>query len=419
MRRSAISWKLIVQTEAWRFALLLSLMCLAMATAGEPVPLGVRGLYGDAYATAKADTTRLQLRHPAVAILWGDEYLAPFGLSAETGKVLPSSGLYTSPTPVSWLFTPESLAVQMGYKDDGGLQINDLAYDAATGQVAFDLTLYRKGVLLAGVTASVRATEAEYQTLRRLQEELRLRLRLDGTVTSVAGKSIADGVNLHCVIETATLHASDLGVEVLATRPAQCSERGARSVHERALEAIGESDSDEVMLDEDPVADEAPAGITLAVSTARGLPYAEGMQPFRQGWYLRDPFPPHKYDPKPSATGVIAICEHSSLPATLVLPLEKPLPAGTYRVALSRIYLRAREFDTILTIRMGDDSVETAYYFGGNSRWIVAPALRTREATSEVRITITQIGIGGRGEAPPYFRRFFATEFIRIMGGPQ
>ncbi len=104
------------------------------------------------------------------------------------------------------------------------------------------------------------------------------------------------------------------------------------------------------------------------------------------------------------------------MPATLSVPLGKPLPPGTYQVALSKIYLRARMFDTILHVQLGDEVVETAYHFGGEDAWILAPAIHTRVPASEVRITAIQIGIGGRAEAPPYFRRIFATEMICITG---
>ncbi len=397
-----------------RLALLVSATVLVISHAAEPFPLGVRGLYADAYTTVRKAPT-WSLNHPAVALLWGDEYLAPFGRNAETGRPAPRSGRYAGAAPVAWLLTPEPLAAQLGYKEDGGLRIDSITFDAARNQIRLAFTLYQSGDLRAAVDVAASATRDEAETLQRLQDALRLRLRLKGRITTVTGENAAKGINLHCAIDDATISASDLGVEVLSTRTATCTRPVAPSAHESA-KALADAPPDALSLEEDGAHALWATTIELPVHAATDIPYAEGMQPFRRGWYLRDAFPPHKYD-QPSTTGIIAVCEHTGLPATLTIPLSKPLPPGSYRVALSKIYLRARMFDTILHIQLGDETVETAYYFGGGGPWILAPAIRTGVVANEVRITAIQIGIGGRAEAPPYFRRFFATEMIRITGG--
>lgn len=396
------------------------MFCVGVLLSAEPAPVGIRGLYEDAYTELKSAKDIVEINHPAIARLWGTEFLDQFAISPDTGKPLPKSGKYTDARKLKFLLTPFPLAAQMGYKEEGGAQIREVRHNGK--QVELDVVLYVNEGIVAPVTVITETTEKDFKIIHNLFEALRLRVVLEGKLEKVEGENTPDGLRLHCKINDARASFFDLDKPVTPELVAYCRKKEARSGHERAMSISGVSDKEDNVLaglEEDGqkgTKDKTVSGINILtdVRNAIGLPYAEGLQPFRKGWYLRDSFPQHNYDFTESQTGVIACCEHTSVPATMTIRLESELPPGVYKVFLSRIYFRSRMFDTILQIQLGDDSVETAYFFGGTGNWLCAPALQTTVPASDLNIRIVQIGIGGRAEAPPYFRRMFATEQIFI-----
>ncbi|OPZ93442.1 MAG: hypothetical protein BWY73_00322 [candidate division TA06 bacterium ADurb.Bin417] len=376
---------------------------LISLTLGAAVPVRLRaaaeeiGLRGDYQANLKKTLENpelVDLRHPGLAYYWGEQFLVEY-LGGVTRKGKPASGAFADQRPVRFLFMPREISEQLGVKQIGGLTLLSIRYRPETGRVEFPLLITAETPLLLSFPASA----GEYRELLTLYREQRLRIRLTSRIKEIRGVLVDK-------VPRAELEFVSPGVEVLDLLTPKFTRSAGVSVVPRPADY-------QVTEPEAVAKPKTPVQLRFSPD-AFDLDYSEGMQPFRRGWILKDAFPRHRYETADIPYGVIAVCEHPGVPASMTLKFEKPLPAGTYKIAFETPFYRNRDFDNILRFRLGEEEVETAYRFGGRLPWVVAPALRINKPARELTVTAVQAGGGGLSEAPPYYRYWIAISQLFI-----
>ncbi len=356
--------------------------------------IGLRGNYQENLKKTLENPALVDLRHPGLAYYWGEQFLVDFlGGAARKGK--PASGAFPDQRPVRFHFLPKEMSEQLAVKNIGGLTLLSIRYRPESGRVEFPLLITAETPLLLSFPASA----GEYRELLTLYKEQRLRLRLTGRIKEVRGVLVEK-------VPRAELEFITPGVEVLDL----LTPKFARS---NGVSAVPMPADYQVVEPEAVAGPKSPVRMRFAPD-AFDLPYSEGMQPFRRGWILKDAFPRHRYETAEIPHGVIAVCEHPGLPASMTLRFEKPLPPGTYKISIETPYYRNRDFDNILRFRLGEEEVETAYRFGGRLPWALVPALRITRPARELTVTAVQAGGGGLSEAPPYYRYWIAIAQLFI-----
>ena len=424
--------------------LLLGMIACPTDLSAEVEMLGVRGDHASAFERVLANKELLEIRHPALARLWGDKFLFPYGLDngakLNARKIPVSAGPYSDGRPVTFLLLPKPLADQAGYKRSiRGVSIESLSHDPEAKRLTAQVLLCAEGPTRASGMLSFSCGRESYQRILFLYRALRLRIRMSLRVRAVEGNPDVNGIFLVLAVSEPKATVLDLSAPIVAqaqevrfvsdrqTDPLQVP-GGARidlgaggGLEVETTETIPGT---AVESRESPV-EAKPGKVIRFVFGAHqldGLPFSEGLQPWRRGWFLKDGWPGHP------AT-VIAVCSHMKLPASTGTAFPKPLPPGLYKVALRTTYFRSRFFDSILRVRMADAEAETCYWFrgfsdsAGPSDWVLVPALRTTRPADRITITALQIGGGDRSQAPPYFRRwvafdrFFITNVMADVNG--
>jgi len=424
--------------------LLLGLIACTSHLAAEVEMLGVRGDYASAFEKVLEDKEALEIRHPAMARLWGEKFLFQYGFDdgakLNSKKIAVSAGPYSDDRPVTLVLLPKPLADQAGYKRSiRGVSVESLTHDPKAKRLTMRVLLCAEGLTRASGTLSFACDQETYRRFMFLYRALRLRIRLSMRVRAVEGNPDINGIFL-------VLAVSEPKVAVLEMfRPIVAQAQEVSFVPDRQTDPLEMPGGARIDLGaggglEVKTTESAPGSavqsrgsfgqakaekvvrLTFGAGKLDGLPFSEGLQPWRRGWFLKDGWPGH-----PAA--VIAVCSHMKLPASTGMAFPKPLPAGLYKVALRTTYYRSRFFDNILRVKMADAEAETCYWFrgfsdnAGPSDWVLVPALRTTGPADRITITALQIGGGDRSQAPPYFRRwvafdrFFITNVMADVNG--
>lgn len=409
--------------------LILCVIAGAAITHAEVEILGVRGDYESAFEQILKDEAAIEIRHPGIARLWGRKFLFQYGFddgaTINSEKIPISQGPYTDQRAVVFALLPKALADQASYKrSTRGVSIESISYNTKEKRFGARVVLCAVGVTRTSGALSFPCDLEEYRRIVALNRELRVRMRLTMRIHAVEGISDISGVVLALSVSELKVQVFDMlepileraeDVRFVSDRKTGLSdtpggkdlnldlggdsrERTTDSASPAAATATGEGNTVEQAM-----------RLTFGPDELEGLSYSEGLQPWRRGWFLKEGWPGHK-------APVIAVCSHVTLPATATKGLTKPLPPGTYKVSMRTMYYRSRFFDSIVRIRLGDDEVETCYWYpnysdnAGPRDWVLSPALRIAAPADRITITAIQIGGGDRSQAPPYFRRWIAFD---------
>jgi len=391
--------------------------------------LGVRGDYESAFKQILRDEAAIHIGHPGIARLWGREFLFQYGFddgaTINSEKIPISRGPYTDQRPVVFTLLPKALADQASYKrSTRGVSIESISYNTKEKRLGARVVLCAVGVTRTSGTLSFPCSLEEYRRLTALDRELRIRMRLTMRIHAVEGLSDISGVVLAITVSELKVHVFDLlepifdraaDVRFVLDRKTGLSDTpGGKDLDLDLGGDPGEStkDSDEPAeaIDTEERGPASPiVRLTFGPHELEGLPYSEGLQPWRRGWFLKEGWPGNK-------APVIAVCSHVKLPARVTKRFAKPLPPGTYKFSMRTMYYRSRFFDSIVRIRLGNGEVETCYWYpnysdsAGPRNWVLSPALRITAPAGKITIAAIQIGGGDRSQAPPYFRRWIAFD---------
>jgi len=433
-------------------AVCVPLLLRGNAVGGEPELLGLHGSFEEAVVRCFGKDARVvRMYHGYLGSEWVGrlEPLFPEYFQArDKGGFLPIQGQKGSSRPVSAryedgrvheiVFYPHLLARNFC---SHGSRIEGLSYDQEKRELRVQLSIGRAETQLeqfgrlshtatSDVQFSLPLVPELWERIRRLDLEWRLRIVLTGTIKAI--RLHHDGLwdNFVPQFDKVRCRLSDIGervheadgptLEHWDAREVPCdplAQPGRLEANEDAEAAIREDDGGEAGA---AVRAARPPKSSLSSREALRwtieaedfeIPGADGLQPFRHGFYGREAFPDASYSgsAKNISNGRIAVCEHDDLPAKMTKRLDRLLPPGTYKLAFSTGYFRCRFRDNIFRIHLGQEVREVSYWhvLGQDGQgWCRVPAFRLGEPATEITVECLQIGSGSRSETPPYPKRF-------------